>query len=79
MSKRRTKDFNIPGWLRHSEKNPRGKKAEWIEFACTKEETDTIMQAIGAKVMDTDKPEMPAGQLLAEICSEWLEKEKDNE
>jgi hypothetical protein len=74
--KRRTKDFNIPGQLRYSERNPRGKKAEWIEFACTKEETDVIMQAIGIKIMDTNKSQMPAGKLLAEICSEWIEAEK---
>lgn len=72
MSKRRTKDFNIPGRMRYSERNPRGKKAEWLEFACTKKETDTIMQAIGTKAMDTNKAQMPAGQLLAEICLEWL-------
>jgi len=76
MSKRRTKDFNIPGRLRHSEKNPRGKKAEWIEFACTKNETDIIMQAIGTKAMNTNEDQMPAGKLLAEICSEWIEMEQ---
>lgn len=73
MKKRKTKDFDISGRLRHSERNPRGKKAEWISFACIKKETDTIMEAIGAKIMSTTECEMPAGQLLAEICTEWLE------
>lgn len=58
MEKRKTKDFNIPGR---------------IHFACSKTETDTIMLAIGTKVTEKTKTRLPAGQLLAEICFEWLE------
>jgi len=73
--KRKTKDFNKPGKLRFSERNPRGKKAEWIEFACTKEETDTVMTAIGAAIQRTNDREAPAGKLLAIICKEWMEQD----
>ena len=70
--KRQTKDFNIPGKVRYREHNPRGKNAEWIEFACTKDETNTIMEAIGAAVQQTTECELPAGTLLAQICREWI-------
>lgn len=71
--KRQTKDFRIPGKVRYSERNPRGKNAEWIEFACTKDETNIIMKAIGAAVQQTTKCELPAGTLLAQICREWMQ------
>ena len=79
---RRTSDFNIPGRLRYSEKNPRGKDAEWIEFAVIKSEMDTIMQAIGTKAMATKDKELSAGTMISEICSEWMnltKKEDDQE
>ena len=68
---RQTSDFNKPGKLRFAERNPRGKKAEWIEFACTKSETDEIMQSIGLAMQHTDDKEAPAGKLLSDICREW--------
>jgi len=71
--KRHTKDFRIPGKVRYEERNPRGKNAEWIEFACSKNETDTIMQAIGIAIQQTTKYELPAGTLLAQICREWMQ------
>lgn len=78
MSKeRRTKDFDIPGKVRYSERNPRGKNADWIEFACSKSETDTIMEAIGTAFQQTTKCELPAGTLLAWICREWMQALKD--
>lgn len=70
--KRHTKDFRIPGKVRYEERNPRGKNAEWIEFACTKNETDTIMTAIGTAIQQTTKCTLPAGTLLARICREWM-------
>ncbi len=72
-TKRKTSDFSKPGKLRFSERNPRGKDAEWIEFACTKDETDEIMQSIGLAMELTDDKETPAGKLLAHICEEWRE------
>lgn len=75
MAKERTtSDFDKPGKLRFAENNPRGKDAEWIEFACTKEETDEIMQSIGYAMMWTEDKETPAGTLLANICKEWRQK-----
>ena len=74
MTKRTTHDFDIPGKVRFSEHNPRGKKADWIEFACIKGETDDIMQAIGMKMGDHRSRSLPAGTLLAEICREWMER-----
>ncbi len=69
--KRTTCDFNKAGKLRFVEGNPRGKDADWIEFACTNEETDEIMQCIGLAMQRTDDKESPAGKLLATICREW--------
>ena len=69
--KRQASDFNIPGKLIFNENNPRGKDADWIEFACTKPETDEIMQCIGIAMQRTDNKETPAGKLLADICREW--------
>lgn len=74
--KRQTKDFRIPGKVRYAERNPRGKNAEWIEFACTKDETNIIMESIGAAIQQTTKRELPAGTLLAQICKEWMERNK---
>ena len=71
--KRHTKDFRIPGKVRYTERNPRGKNAEWIEFACTKDETNTIMESIGLAIQQTTKCELPAGTLLAQICREWMQ------
>ncbi len=71
--KRQTKDFNILGKVRYKEHNPRGKNAEWIEFACTKKETNIIMEAIGLAVQQTTKCELPAGTLLAQICQGWIQ------
>lgn len=72
LYKRRTKDFDVPGVLRYSERNPRGKKADWAEFALTNEETDIVMTAIGTAIQRTNDKEMPAGKLLAMICREWM-------
>ncbi len=69
--KRTTCYFNKAGKLRFIESNPRGKDADWIEFACSKEETDEIMQSIGLAMERTDNKETPAGTLLANICREW--------
>ena len=72
MAKKRTTcDFNKAGKLRFIERNPRGKKAEWIEFACTKPETDEIMLCLGIAMERTTNKETPAGKLLADICREW--------
>jgi len=71
--KRKTKDFNKPGILRFSERNPRGKNADWVSFAFTNEETDIVMTAIGAAVQRANDREAPAGELLAAICREWME------
>ena len=70
--KRTTKDFNKPGKLRFSERNPRGKKADWLHFACTNEEADIVMTAIGTAVQRTNEHEVSAGKLLATICKEWM-------
>ena len=78
MSKRKrtTKDFRVPGKVRFSERNPRGKNAEWLEFACSKEETDTIMEALGTAIELTPKKSSPAGTLLSCICREWISYKK---
>lgn len=74
MRKRETKDFNKPGKLRFSESNPRGKKADWVSFAFTNEETDIVMEAIGTAIQQRPEvKEAPAGKLLATICREWME------
>lgn len=73
MKKRKTKDFNKPGKLRFLEHNPRGKNADWVEFALTNEETDIVMTAIGTAIERTNDKEAPAGKLLAQICKEWME------
>ena len=77
--KRKTKDFNKPGKLRFSERNPRGKKADWVEFALTNKETDIVMEAIGAAMQRTNDKELPAGKLLATICKEWLQAQPQQE
>ena len=77
--KRHTKDFRMPGKVRYEERNPRGKNAEWLSFACTKNETDTLMEAIGARIQQTTMCELPAGTLLAKICREWLQALKKGE
>lgn len=69
--KRKTRDFNKQR-LKFSERNPRGKNAEWLSFACTKKESDFIFEAIGTAVQQTINEEMPAGTLLARICKEWI-------
>ena len=68
--KRQTQDFNKPK-LKYSEKNPRGKKAEWIEFACTRPEVDEIMLCLGIAMESTNNKTTPAGTLLADICRKW--------
>ena len=77
FQKRKTKDFNIFGKLRFSERNPRGKKADWVEFALTNKETDIVMTAIGAAMQRTNDKEAPAGKLLATICIEWMASRND--
>lgn len=69
----RTKDFNVPGKIRYKEHNPRGKKADWISFACTESETDVVMESIGMAMQKTTKRELPAGTLLSQICKEWMQ------
>lgn len=74
MSKRHAKDFNRPG-VRFSEGNPRGKNADWLQFACTDKETDKIMFAIGTAIkLYPDRKDVPAGTLLARICDDWVKR-----
>ena len=70
--KRRTSDFNQPGILRFSERNPRGAGADWLEFAYTPSETDRIMRAIGIAIERHPEKSITAGRLLGEICEEWM-------
>lgn len=71
MGKRRSR-YDIPGRRRFTERNPRGKKAQWVSFACTRPETDAIMQAIGMAGDHDARMETPAGTLLARVCREWI-------
>ena len=57
--------------VRFEENNDRS-DAEWIEFACTEEEIEIVMQAIGLAISKTDLKESSAGTLLARICKFYI-------